>query len=68
MALTPNRDTTAFLPKGSSVMNGAQTHSMLGGMPKFHNGTLSNKKPKKKKKAIMYLATLGMQVKLELLK
>ncbi len=50
MALTPNRDTTAFLPKGSSVMNGAQTHSMLSGMPKFANGTLSNKKPKKKKK------------------
>ncbi|WP_210146181.1 peptidoglycan DD-metalloendopeptidase family protein [Staphylococcus sp. GDY8P31P] len=50
MALTPNRDTTAFLPKGSSVMNGAQTHSMLNGIPKFANGTLSNKKPKKKKK------------------
>ncbi|MDW4052643.1 peptidoglycan DD-metalloendopeptidase family protein [Staphylococcus saprophyticus] len=58
MALTPNRDTTAFLPKGSSVMNGAQTHSMLsnnpafanGTLPKFANGTLSNKKPKKKKK------------------
>ncbi|MEB6037990.1 peptidoglycan DD-metalloendopeptidase family protein [Staphylococcus pseudoxylosus] len=50
MALTPNKDTTAFLPKGSSVMNGAQTHSMLSGMPKFHDGTLSNKKPKKKKK------------------
>ena len=50
MALTPNRDTTAFLPKGSSVMNGAQTHSMLSGMPKFANGTLSNKKPKKHKK------------------
>ena len=50
MALTPNRDTTAFLPRGSSVMNGAQTHSMLSGMPKFANGTLSNKKPKKKKK------------------
>ncbi|MGI2311014.1 peptidoglycan DD-metalloendopeptidase family protein [Staphylococcus cohnii] len=50
MALTPNRDTTAFLPKGSSVMNGAQTHSMLSGMPKFSNGSLSNKKPKKKKK------------------
>lgn len=50
MALTPNRDTTAFLPKGSSVMNGAQTHSMLSGLPKFNNGTLSNKKPKKKKK------------------
>ncbi|PTF46972.1 phage tail tape measure protein [Staphylococcus cohnii] len=50
MAITPNRDTTAFLPKGSSVMNGAQTHSMLSGMPRFANGTLSNKKPKKKKK------------------
>lgn len=50
MALTPNRDTTAFLPKGSSVMNGAQTHSMLSGMPKFANGTLSKKKPKKNKK------------------
>ncbi len=50
MAITPNRDTTAFLPKGSSVMNGAQTHSMLSGLPRFNNGTLSNKKPKKKKK------------------
>ncbi|WP_368864202.1 peptidoglycan DD-metalloendopeptidase family protein [Staphylococcus sp. 11-B-312] len=50
MALTPNRDTTAFLPKGSSVMSGAQTHSMLSGLPRFNNGTLSNKKPKKKKK------------------
>ena len=58
MAITPNRDTTAFLPKGSSVMNGAQTHSMLsnspafanGTLPKFSNGSLSNKKPKKKKK------------------
>lgn len=50
MALTPNRDTTAFLPKGSSVMNGVQTHSMLSNLPKFNNGTLSNKKPKKKKK------------------
>ena len=58
MALTPNRDTTAFLPKGSSVMNGAQTHSMLsnspafanGTLPKFASGTLSNKKTKKKKK------------------
>jgi tape measure domain-containing protein len=44
MALTPNRDTTAFLPKGSSVMNGAQTHSMLSGMPKFANGTNKKKK------------------------
>ena len=40
MALTPNRDTTAFLPKGSSVMNGAQTHSMLSNSPAFANGTL----------------------------
>lgn len=40
MALTPNRDTTAFLPKGSSVMNGAQTHSMLSSNPAFANGTL----------------------------
>lgn len=50
MVLTPNRDTTAFLPKGSSVMSGAQTHSMLSGLPRFNKGTLSNKKPKKKKK------------------
>lgn len=50
MALTPNRDTTAFLPKGSSVMSGAQTHSMLNSLPRFNGGTLSNKKPKKKKK------------------
>ncbi len=49
-AITPNRDTTAFLPKGSSVMNGAQTHSMLNSLPRFNGGTLSNKKPKKKKK------------------
>ncbi|PTK94108.1 peptidoglycan DD-metalloendopeptidase family protein [Staphylococcus gallinarum] len=48
-AITPNKDTTAFLPKGSSVMNGAQTHSMLSGMPQFSKGTLSNKKPKKHK-------------------
>lgn len=65
MALTPNKDTTAFLPKGSSVMNGAQTHSMLsnsnptfskGTLPRFHNGTGwdmlggGGSKPKKHKK------------------
>ncbi|MCY1585584.1 tape measure protein [Staphylococcus pettenkoferi] len=54
MALTPNRDTTAFLPKGSSVLNGAQTHSLLNSLPKFSLGTNPlgnrNKKPKKKKK------------------
>ncbi|MDW4471234.1 peptidoglycan DD-metalloendopeptidase family protein [Staphylococcus saprophyticus] len=59
MALTPNKDTTTFLPQGSTVYNGAQTHAMLsnsnptfskGTLPKFASGTLSNKKPKKKKK------------------
>lgn len=59
MAITPNKDTTTFLPQGSSVMNGAQTHAMLsnsnptfskGTLPRFHGGTLSNKKPKKNKK------------------
>ncbi|HEC2212709.1 TPA: phage tail tape measure protein [Staphylococcus delphini] len=55
MALTPNRDTTAFLPKGSAVYNGAQTHAMLNGaMPKFSNGTVfdllsDKKKPKSHK-------------------
>src|SRR5699024_9657135 len=48
MALTPNRDTTAFIPNVSSVMSGSQTHSMLSGLPRFNEGTLSNKKPKKK--------------------
>src|SRR5699024_2024514 len=66
MAITPNRDTTAFLPKGSSVMNGAQTHFMLsannptfskGTLPRFANGTTGwdmlgggGSKPKKHKK------------------
>ncbi|MGV3043386.1 phage tail tape measure protein [Staphylococcus rostri] len=57
MALTPNRDTTAFLPKGSAVFNGAQTHAMLsqvGKLPKFARGTGfdilgGGKKPKKHK-------------------
>ncbi|RIO42363.1 peptidoglycan DD-metalloendopeptidase family protein [Staphylococcus nepalensis] len=63
MALTPNRDTTAFLPKGSSVMNGAQTHSMLNNMPKFASGTLSNKKPKKKKKGDNFFGDVATGVK-----
>ncbi|MEB5646730.1 peptidoglycan DD-metalloendopeptidase family protein [Staphylococcus saprophyticus] len=59
MAITPNKDTTTFLPQGSSVMNGAQTHAMLsannptfskGTLPRFASGTLAKKKPKKKKK------------------
>ncbi|WP_204190637.1 MULTISPECIES: peptidoglycan DD-metalloendopeptidase family protein [unclassified Staphylococcus] len=63
MALTPNRDTTAFLPKGSSVMNGMQTHSMLSGLPKFAKGTLSNKKPKKKKKGDNFFGDVATGIK-----
>ncbi len=63
MALTPNRDTTAFLPKGSSVMSGAQTHSMLSGLPRFNNGTLSNKKPKKKKKGDNFFGDVATGLK-----
>ncbi|PTH60486.1 peptidase M23 [Staphylococcus arlettae] len=41
MALTPNRDTTTFLPQGSTVYNGAQTHAMLSNSnPTFSRGTL----------------------------
>ncbi|MGC9650082.1 phage tail protein [Staphylococcus warneri] len=39
-AITPNRDTTAYLPKGSSVLNGKQTHSILKNNPQFSTGTL----------------------------
>ncbi|MGI2308946.1 peptidoglycan DD-metalloendopeptidase family protein [Staphylococcus cohnii] len=63
MALTPNKDTTAFLPKGSSVMNGMQTHSMLSGLPKFSNGSLSNKKPKKKKKGDDFFGDVATGIK-----
>lgn len=65
MALTPNKDTTTFLPQGSTVYNGAQTHAMLsnstpafsnGTIPRFSNGTGwdmlggGGSKPKKPKK------------------
>lgn len=52
MALTPNKDTTAFLPKGAKVYNGAETHSMLNGLPRFSFGTnpLGKHNPKTKKK------------------
>ncbi|PTE69862.1 phage tail tape measure protein [Staphylococcus devriesei] len=40
VAITPNHDTTAFLPKNSTVYNGAQTHSILSGNPQFKMGTL----------------------------
>ncbi|MBU7217849.1 peptidoglycan DD-metalloendopeptidase family protein [Staphylococcus gallinarum] len=63
-AITPNRDTTAYLPQGSTVYNGAQTHAMLSNNPQFSRGTLprfangttgfnllgGGKKPKKHKK------------------
>lgn len=48
-AITPNRDTTAYLPKGSTVYNGAQTHAMLSNhsnLPKFAKGTLWDKAKK----------------------
>ena len=53
MALTPNKDTTTYLPQGSTVYNGAQTHAMLsnstpafsnGTIPRFANGTKKKKK------------------------
>ena len=34
-AITPNRDTTAYLPQGSTVYNGAQTYSALSSSPLF---------------------------------
>lgn len=37
--ITPNRDTTTFLPKGSKVYNGTQTHAMLSQMPRFSIGS-----------------------------
>lgn len=37
--LTPDTDTTAYLPKGSMVFNGRQTQSML---PRFSTGTLED--------------------------
>lgn len=52
MSLTPNKDTTTFLPQGSTVYNGAQTHAMLsnsnpafsrGTLPKFAKGTEKKK-------------------------
>src|SRR5699024_4470853 len=63
---------TAYLPKGSSVMNGAQTHAMLsannptfskGTLPKFANGTLSNKNPKKKKKGDNFFGDVATGLK-----
>lgn len=72
MALTPNKDTTAFLPQGSTVYNGAQTHSMLsnsnptfskGTLPRFASGTLSKKKPKKKKKGDNFFGDVATGVK-----
>ena len=38
-AITPNKDTTAYLPKGSSVFNGQQTYNAMHGLPQFAGGT-----------------------------
>src|SRR5699024_12067806 len=75
MPPTPNKDTTAYLPKGSSVMNGAQTHAMVsannptfskGTLPRFANGTLSNKNPKKKKKGDNFFGDVATGLKAEI--
>jgi len=42
--ITPNRDTTTFLPKGSKVYNGTQTHAMLSQMPRFSIGSAIKEK------------------------
>lgn len=42
--ITPNRDTTTFLPKGSKVYNGTQTHEMLSQMPRFSIGSAIKEK------------------------
>lgn len=48
-AITPNRDTTTFLPKGSTVYNGAQTHAMLSNnqLPQFSIGSMWKNAKKK---------------------
>ncbi|MHB7934169.1 peptidoglycan DD-metalloendopeptidase family protein [Staphylococcus haemolyticus] len=48
-AITPNKDTTAFLPKGSTVYNGAQTHAMLSNnqLPQFSIGSMWKNAKKK---------------------
>lgn len=42
--ITPNRDTTTFLPKGSKVYNGTQTHAMLSQMLRFSIGSAIKEK------------------------
>lgn len=42
--ITSNRDTTTFLPKGSKVYNGTQTHAILSQMPRFSIGSAIKEK------------------------
>ena len=44
--MTPDRDATAFLPRGSKVYSGAETYAMLqkANMPRFASGTGKKKK------------------------
>lgn len=51
--ITPNKDTTMPLSKGTKILNGAQTYSNMASSPKFSTGTLfgmggSSKKNKNK--------------------
>ena len=39
LALTPNRDTATYLPKGSSVINGNDTYNYMNSLPRFSIGT-----------------------------
>ncbi|KRM95336.1 tape measure protein [Loigolactobacillus rennini] len=43
MTMTPDQDTTAYLPKGSRVFNGQQTFNALTDLPRFAKGTLWDK-------------------------